>query len=101
MYLDKMQEKAAEQGAGHLQPKRIVDKMLRNAWHIGYIQMILPDACILQTVRHPLDVALSCYKQPFEGRGTAWAWDLDGLPSNLPPFTAYPATRDAVVEMYG
>ena len=29
-------------------------------------------------VRHPLDVVLSCYKQPFEGRGTPWAWRLDG-----------------------
>ena len=77
-YLDRMRERAAKQGAGSPPPKRIVDKMLRNAWHIGYIQMILPDACLLETVRHPLDTVLSCYKQPFEGRGTPWAWDLDG-----------------------
>ena len=31
-------------------------------------------------MRHPLDVVLSCYAQPFEGRGTPWAWDLQGAP---------------------
>ena len=25
-----------------------------------------------------MDTALSCYVQPFEGRGTPWAWDLHG-----------------------
>lgn len=25
-----------------------------------------------------MDTALSCYAQPFEGRGTPWAWDLHG-----------------------
>ena len=84
-YLERMQAKAAEQGAGPPPPKRIVDKMLRNVWHVGYIQMVLPQACILQPVRHPLDVLLSCYKQPFEGRGTPWAWDLDGETLSLDP----------------
>lgn len=46
-------------------PKRIVDKMLRNLWLVGYIQMLLPRACIVHVARHPLDVALSCYAQPF------------------------------------
>ncbi len=57
---------------------RIVDKMLRNVWNIGYISMMLPGACVIQVVRHPLDTALSCFAQPFEGRGTPWAWDLQG-----------------------
>ena len=25
-----------------------------------------------------MDVLLSCFTQPFEGRGTPWAWDLEG-----------------------
>ena len=25
-----------------------------------------------------MDVLLSCFAQPFEGRGTPWAWDLQG-----------------------
>ena len=58
---------------------RIVDKMLRNAFNLGYVQLTLPKACILHTVRHPLDVALSCFSQPFEGRGLPWAAQLDGM----------------------
>jgi hypothetical protein len=42
-----------------------VDKMLRNLWLAGYIRMLLPNACVLHVVRHPLDTALSCYAQPF------------------------------------
>ena len=34
---------------------RIVDKMLRNLWLAGYIQLMLPEACIVHVVRHPLD----------------------------------------------
>ena len=59
---------------------RIVDKMLRNAFNLGYIQLALPRSCIIHTVRHPLDVALSCFSQPFEGRGLPWAAQLDGAP---------------------
>ena len=57
---------------------RIVDKMLRNAFNLGYIQLALPRSCVIHTVRHPLDVALSCFSQPFEGRGLPWAAQLDG-----------------------
>lgn len=39
--------------------------MLRNLWLVGYIHMLLPQACILHVVRHPMDVAMSCYAQPF------------------------------------
>lgn len=42
---------------------RIVDKMLRNAWNIGAIGIMLPRACIIHATRHPLDTALSCYAQ--------------------------------------
>lgn len=38
--------------------------------------MMLPDACIVHAVRHPADAGLSCYAQPFEGRGTPWASNL-------------------------
>ena len=26
----------------------VVDKMLRNSWNVGYISMMLPQACIIQ-----------------------------------------------------
>ena len=54
--------------------------MLRNAFNLGYIQLALPRSCVIHTVRHPLDVALSCFSQPFEGRGLPWAAQLDGEP---------------------
>ena len=57
---------------------RIVDKMLRNSFNLGYVQLTLPRACLVHAVRHPLDVALSCFSQPFENRGLPWASQLDG-----------------------
>jgi hypothetical protein len=57
---------------------RIVDKMLRNNYNLGYVQVSLPAACLIHAVRHPLDVALSCFAQPFEGRGLPWASNLTG-----------------------
>ncbi len=65
---------------------RIVDKMLRNAFNLGYIQLTLPQACVIHVVRHPMDVALSCFSQPFEGRGLPWAAQLDGrhFPMSFP-----------------
>lgn len=38
--------------------------------------MMLPDACLLHAARHPADAGLSCFAQPFEGRGTPWANNL-------------------------
>lgn len=55
-----------------------MDKMLRNAYNLPYIQVVLPRACIIHAVRYPMDVALSCFAQPFEGRGLTWASRLDG-----------------------
>jgi hypothetical protein len=66
-------------------PTHIVDKMLRNLWLVGYIHMLLPKACILHVVRHPMDVAMSVYAQPF-GYSTsalAWTWDLAAIATQL------------------
>lgn len=73
-YINEMRGRLPE---GKEDVERIVDKMLRNLWNVGHIHMLLPQACVIHVVRHPLDTALSCYEQPFEGRGTPWAWDLD------------------------
>ena len=61
---------------GARRPKWIIDKMLRNIWLVGYIHMVLPRACVVHVMRHPLDVAMSCYAQPFGYAGVPWAWDL-------------------------
>ncbi|BDA44128.1 probable protein-tyrosine sulfotransferase 1 at C-terminar half [Coccomyxa sp. Obi] len=75
LYMAKMQARIPEgRNATH-----IVDKMLRNAYNMAYIRMTLPDACLIHAVRHPLDVALSCFAQPFEGRGLPWASQLDEI----------------------
>jgi hypothetical protein len=36
-------------------PLRIVDKMLRNLWLVGYIDLLVPRARIVHVMRHPLD----------------------------------------------
>lgn len=40
---------------------------------------MMPRACFVHVVRHPLDVALSTFAQPFEGRGLHWAWQLRSI----------------------
>lgn len=75
----------------------VVDKMLRNAYNMAYIRMTLPGACLIHAVRHPLDVALSCFAQPFEGRGLPWASQLDGA---LAPCHQYPMVVMFMVVMY-
>eukprot|EP00803_Ostreobium_quekettii_P003862 evm.model.scf_167.2 EVM.evm.TU.scf_167.2 scf_167:27778-36670(-) len=73
-YVAKVHEMAVAGGNGGV--ARTVDKMLRNVWNLGYIHLMLPDSCIIHAARHPMDAGLSCYAQPFEGRGTPWAWNL-------------------------
>ncbi|KAK9786997.1 hypothetical protein WJX73_008830 [Symbiochloris irregularis] len=71
--------KSSDPVSPHQPYQRIVDKMLRNAFNLGHIAIMLPAAKVLHVKRHPMDVALSCYAQPFEGRGTPWAWSLDDI----------------------
>eukprot|EP01023_Acetabularia_acetabulum_P004670 TRINITY_DN11992_c0_g1_i1.p1 TRINITY_DN11992_c0_g1~~TRINITY_DN11992_c0_g1_i1.p1 ORF type:complete len:567 (-),score=104.88 TRINITY_DN11992_c0_g1_i1:506-2206(-) len=56
-------------------PTRIVDKMLHNAWNLGHVYLTVPNSCVIHAMRHPMDTGFSCYVQPFEGRGTPWAWE--------------------------
>ncbi len=73
----------AQSGGQAAHPLRIVDKMLHNVWLVGYIQLLLPAACIVHVARHPLDTALSCYSQPFGYSGMAWSWDLHHIASQI------------------
>src|SRR6202040_3893526 len=41
------------------------DKMTRNFVHTGLIQLILPNAKIIDARRHPLDCCVSCFKNYF------------------------------------
>jgi tetratricopeptide (TPR) repeat protein len=47
---------------------RFVDKMLGNFSHLGLIQLLFPQAAIIDARRHPLACGFSCYKQLFSQR---------------------------------
>src|SRR5208282_4886007 len=55
-----------------------VDKMPNNCLYVGLIQLILPNARIIDTRRHPLGCCLSCFKQHF-ARGQSFTYDLADL----------------------
>lgn len=41
----------------------ITDRAALNAWHLGLIKLIYPDAPIIHVLRHPLDIMLSNFSQ--------------------------------------
>mgnify|MGYP006083412323 FL=1 len=51
-----------------------IDKMPNNFAHVGWIKMILPNAKIINTRRHPLDSCLGAYKQLF-AKGQNFTYD--------------------------
>jgi tetratricopeptide (TPR) repeat protein len=54
---------------------RFIDKMPNNFPGIGLLQLILPNAIIIDARRHPLDSCLSCYRQLF-AKGQTFTYDL-------------------------
>ena len=57
---------------------RFIDKMLGNFSHVGLIQLMFPNAPIIDARRHPLGCGFSCYKQLF-ARGLGFTYDLREL----------------------
>ncbi|MBV8405648.1 MAG: sulfotransferase, partial [Gammaproteobacteria bacterium] len=55
-----------------------IDKMPNNFAHLGLIQLILPNARIIDARRHPLACCFSVFKQNF-ARGQQFAYDLGDL----------------------
>jgi tetratricopeptide (TPR) repeat protein len=55
-----------------------IDKMPNNFAHIGLIQLILPNARIIDARRHPLACCFSNYKQHF-ARGQNFSYGLDDM----------------------
>jgi tetratricopeptide (TPR) repeat protein len=51
-----------------------IDKMPNNFIHVGWIKLILPNARIINTRRHPLDGLLGVYKQLF-AKGQVFTYD--------------------------
>ena len=55
-----------------------IDKMPNNFLHIGLIQLMLPNAKIVDARRHPLACCFSGYKQHF-ARGQSFTYGLDDI----------------------
>ena len=57
---------------------RFIDKLPNNWAHVGLIHLMLPNAKIIDTRRHPLSCCFSGFKQHF-ARGQAFTYDLSDL----------------------
>jgi predicted Zn-dependent protease len=73
-----------------------IDKMPNNFAYVGFIQLILPSAKIIDARRHPLGCCLSVYKQHF-ARGQGFAYDLDDLGRYYRDYVALMAHFDRVL----
>jgi predicted Zn-dependent protease len=78
-------------GAAHF-----IDKMPNNWQYVGLIQLLLPQALIIDARRHPLGCALSCFKQHF-ARGQGFTYDLEDLGRYYRDYVALMAHFDEVL----
>jgi tetratricopeptide (TPR) repeat protein len=75
---------------------RFTDKAPWNFLHVGLIQLILPQAAIIDVRRHPLACCLSAFKQHFS-QGWDFAYDLGDLGRYYADYVALMAHVDAVL----
>ncbi|WP_167098674.1 tetratricopeptide repeat-containing sulfotransferase family protein [Sphingomonas oligoaromativorans] len=73
-----------------------IDKMPNNWAHIGLIHLILPNAKIVDTRRHPLGCCFSNFKQHF-ARGQAFSYSLEEMGRYYADYVAAMARIDAVL----
>ena len=73
-----------------------IDKMPNNFAHVGLIQLILPNARIVDTRRHPLACGFSNYKQHF-ARGQTFSYDLSDMGRYYADYVALMAHFDEVL----
>jgi tetratricopeptide (TPR) repeat protein len=73
-----------------------IDKMPNNFQHLGLIQLILPNAKIIDARRHPLGGCFSAFKQHF-ARGQAFSYDLTDLGRYYADYVSLLAHFDAVL----
>ena len=57
---------------------RFIDQMPNNFPAVGLLQLVLPNAKIIDARRYPLDSCLSCYRQLF-ARGQSFTYDLTDI----------------------
>ena len=80
-------------------PRRLphfVDKMLGNFSHLGLIQLMFPNAAIIDARRHPLACGFSCYKQLF-AQGMNYSYELGELGRYYRDYVDIVEHMDAVV----
>lgn len=73
-----------------------IDKMPNNFAHIGFIQLILPRAKIIDARRHPLGCCLSGFKQHF-ARGQPFTYGLEDIGRYYRDYVELMAHFDAVL----
>ncbi len=62
----------------HTDAPLFIDKMPNNFMHVGLIQLMLPNARIIDARRHPLACCFSNFKQHF-ARGQGFSYSLDDI----------------------
>ena len=73
-----------------------IDKMPNNFQHIGLIQLILPNACIIDARRHPLGCCFSNFKQQF-ARGQNFTYSLEDIGQYYADYVGLMSHFDAVL----
>ena len=73
-----------------------IDKMPNNFAHVGLIQLILPNAKIIDARRHPLACGFSNFKQHF-ARGQNFSYDLTDMGRYYADYVALMAHFDEVL----
>lgn len=75
---------------------RFIDKLPNNFAHVALIQLILPNATIVDARRHPAACCFSAFKQHF-ALGQAFSYDLADLASYYRDYVELMAHVDAVL----
>src|SRR5439155_26976622 len=73
-----------------------IDKLPNNWLYVPFIQLILPNAKIIDARRHPLGCCLSNFRQHF-ARGQAFTYDLEHLGRYYADYVRLMAHIDAVL----
>ena len=73
-----------------------IDKMPNNWQHVGLIQLILPNAHIIDARRHPMACCYSAWKQHF-ARGQTFSYDLGDIGTYYRDYVAAMAAFDAAM----
>ena len=72
-----------------------IDKMPNNWAHVGLIQLILPNAKIIDARRHPVACCFSAFKQHF-ARGQGFSYDLQDVARYYQDYVRLMAHFDAI-----